>query len=220
VPLPGAAQPPLCGSSLPQPRRLTADVSTSAAERSRPMPPDLEDVVLQLDAAEREAEALIRDLDDARLNWQPGPSAWSVGQCLDHLNAASRVQLVALRAGAAIARRRGWVRRGPIAPGAPSRWFLRSLEPPPRSRLRAPRKIVPGSKLSGREVGEEFARQQAQVRELLRAVADLDLNRARYVNPFVPLIRFTLGTGFLTIAAHQRRHLWQAARVRQSPSFP
>jgi hypothetical protein len=176
--------------------------------------------MLQLDAAEGEAVVLIRDLDDERLNWQPDPAAWSVGQCLDHLNAASRVQLAALRTAAAGARRRGWRRRGPIAPGAPSRLFLRSLEPPPQLRFSAPAKIVPESRLSGAAVGEEFAGQQAQVRELLCAVADLDLNRARYVNPFVPLVRFSLGTGFLTIAAHQRRHLWQAARVRRSPSFP
>ena len=87
--------------------------------------------------------------------------------------------------------------------------------------MRAPSKIVPAAAArSLAAVGDEFARQQALVRELLSEVADLDLNRARYVNPFVPLVRFTLGTGFLVLAAHQRRHLWQAGRVRRHSGFP
>jgi hypothetical protein len=195
----------------------TTDVSPES------LPQDLEDLRQQLDAAEREATALIEDLDDERLNWRPSPAAWSIAQCLDHLSAASRVYLVAMEGAAAAARRRGWQRRGPIRPGAPSRWFLRELEPPPRRRLRAPRKIAPmapASRAGKAAVGEEFGRQQARARALLAAVADLDLNRARFVNPFIPLVRFTLGTGFLVIAAHQRRHLVQAARLRQRPDFP
>jgi DinB superfamily len=184
------------------------------------LPADLADVLLQLDAAERQAAALIEDLDDERINWRPGPACWSIAQCLDHLSASSRTYLAAMREGEAAARRRGWRRRGPISPGGPSRWFIRQLEPSSRTRAKAPRKIVPAQWVSKAEAGDEFARQQAQVRALLRAAADLDLNRARFVNPFVPLVRFSLGTGFLVLAAHQRRHLAQAARVRRSPDFP
>jgi hypothetical protein len=197
---------------------------SAACDRPRAaaaLPPDLADVLLQLAAAESQAEALIRDLDDERINWRPGAGVWSIAECVDHLSATSRVYLAAMREAAAAARRRGSRRRGPIAPGPPSRWFIRTLEPPPRQRLRAPAKIRPAPAARGREaVGGEFALQQAQVRDLLHEVADLDLNRARFLNPFVPLLHFSLGTGFLVIATHQRRHLWQAGRVRQHPSFP
>jgi len=187
------------------------------------LPRYLQHLQHHLDPAARAAAALIEDLDDERLGWRPSPAAWSIAQCLDHLSAASRVYLAPMEEAAAAARRRGWQRRGPIRPGAPSRWFLHELEPPPRRRMRAPRKIAPmapGARASQAAVSEEFGRQQARVRALLTAVADLDLNRARFVNPFIPLVRFTLGTGFLVIAAHQRRHLWQAARLRQRPDFP
>jgi hypothetical protein len=187
------------------------------------LPHDLDDVRRQLDDAEAEAAALIQDLDDDRINWRPHAAAWSIAQCLDHLNATSRVYLAAMEEGAAAARRRGQLRRGPIRPGAPSRWFLRQLEPPSRRRMKAPRKIAPlapAERASKTAVGDEFGRQQARVRSLLAAAADLDLNRARFANPFVPLVRFSLGTGFLVIAAHQRRHLLQAQRLRQGPDFP
>ncbi|HSB53345.1 MAG TPA: hypothetical protein VLD58_03280, partial [Gemmatimonadales bacterium] len=48
----------------------------------------------------------------------------------------------------------------------------------------------------------------------------LDLNGTRFANPFLPLVRFSVGTGFQVIAAHQRRHLWQAGRIRENPRFP
>jgi hypothetical protein len=183
------------------------------------LPHDLEDVRLQLDAAGRAAAALAGGLDDEQINWQPSPAVWSIAQCLDHLNAGSRVYLAAMRDAEAVARRHAWRRRGPIQPGWPSRWFIRQLEPPPRIRMRAPGKIAPAPRAARSEVAGEFARQQAQVRELLFAAADLDLNRARFRNPFLAGIRFSLGTGFLVIAAHQRRHLWQAARLRERPDF-
>ncbi len=39
----------------------------------------------------------------------------------------------------------------------------------------------------------------------------VDKFRIRFPNPFLPALRFTVGAGFLIIAAHERRHLWQAA---------
>ncbi len=86
--------------------------------------------------------------------------------------------------------------------------------------MRAPKQIVPALGKSKQQLGAEFRREQQAVRDLLRAVADLDLNRARFVNPFVPLVRFSVGTGLLVIAAHERRHLFQAAAVRRAPGFP
>ena len=57
---------------------------------------------------------------------------------------------------------------------------------------------------------------QQQVRAFLRAGADLDLTGVRFPNPFVRGVRFSLATGFNVIVAHERRHLWQAWRVRQA----
>jgi hypothetical protein len=37
---------------------------------------------------------------------------------------------------------------------------------------------------------------------------------------FIPVIRFTVGTGFEVTSKHESRHLLQAERVRQAPGFP
>jgi len=57
---------------------------------------------------------------------------------------------------------------------------------------------------------------QADVCAFLSANADFDLAGVRFPNPFVRGVYFSLATGLHVIAAHERRHLWQAWRVRRA----
>jgi hypothetical protein len=185
-----------------------------------PLPDDVQELLRALDENDRRAEDLVRDLDDERLNWRPDERSWSIAQCLDHLNVGSLVYLGPMREALERARRKGAVRRGPIRPGPLGRWFVATLEPPPKRRLPAPKKIVPALRKGKAEVMEEWRRAQSGVKDLLCEAAGLDLNGTRFVNPFISLLRFSLGTGFQVLPAHQRRHLWQAERVRANPRFP
>lgn len=182
-----------------------------------PLPADIQEILRALDDSDRRAGLLIADLDDERFNWRPDEKSWSVAQCLDHLNVANRAYLAPMRAALD---RKGGGRRGAIQPGFFGRWFVATLEPPPKCRLPAPKKIVPAARKGRDEVIGEWRRIQAEVRDLLRAGAEQDLNGIRFVNPFFSLIRFSVGTGFQVIAAHERRHLWQAERVKANPRFP
>ena len=115
------------------------------------LPPDLQDLADQLDAADREARALVVDLDDAQANWQPdGGASWSVAQCLDHLAVTNRTYVEAMEEALPRARGRGRVRRGPARPGILAALFVRSLEPPVRRRTRNPRVIAPDVRASAR----------------------------------------------------------------------
>jgi DinB superfamily len=183
------------------------------------LPADLAAILRRLEESDREAQALIADLDEDGFNWRPAEHSWSVAQCLDHLNVANRVYLEPIRTALELAHERNASRRGPIKPGVLGRWFVRSLEPPPRRRLPRPRKITPAERKSRAEVGEEWTRVQAAIREVVRGAAPWDLNASRFVNPFIPLVRFSVGTGFLVIDAHDRRHVWQAQQVRGNPRF-
>ena len=185
-----------------------------------PLPPDVQEILRALDDIDRRAGLLIVALDDERFNWRPDERSWSVAQCLDHLNISNRAYLDPMRAALERARRQGRVRRGAIQPGFLGRWFVATLEPPPKRRLPAPKKIVPAARKGRDEVIGEWRRIQAEVKDLLRAGAAQDLNGIRFVNPFFSLIRFSVGTGFQVIAAHERRHLWQAERILANPRFP
>ena len=46
------------------------------------------------------------------------------------------------------------------------------------------------------------------------------LARARVRSPAVAWLRIPLGSGFGVMAAHERRHLWQARKITGAPGFP
>jgi hypothetical protein len=180
--------------------------------------PDIKDLKDQLDAADRDAQALVADLNEERGGWRAEADSWSVAECLDHLATANRVYLNAMKEPAIRARERGRVRRGPAKPGFVGHWFARTMEPPVkmRFRMKAPRLIKPRTAPRLADAFAGFRTSQDEVRAFLLEYADLDLAGVRFPNPFVRGIRFSLATGLHVITAHQRRHLWQAWRVRRA----
>jgi hypothetical protein len=102
-----------------------------------------------------------------------------------------------------------------------SRWFIRTyIAPNPGGkRARAPNKIEPAKQVEA-TVLEAFHRSTEAARALVRQASNYDVNRIRYKNPFIPFLRFTVGTGLEIIAKHADRHLLQAETVRHSASFP
>jgi hypothetical protein len=172
-----------------------------------------------IEAADTRARAVARALSVAQLNWQPHAGAWSVGQCLDHLRVANVVYLGAMAP--ALEGRPAGGAAGAIAPGWFGRWFNRTQIAPSTAtrRGRAPRTIVPASRVEA-DVLDRFLASNEHARAFVRRAADYDVNRIRFRNPFVPVIRFTVGTGLEILTQHQDRHLLQAERVRASADFP
>jgi hypothetical protein len=171
-----------------------------------------------LQACDRRAIDLAWRLSFAQLTWKPSPDKWSIGQCLEHLAQSNEVYLPPIA--------RALEGRTPspvdtVTPGWFGRWFIRAyIEPSPQTkRARAPRKSNPGPSVDPK-ILDRFLRSNEATRDLIRRASAYDVNRVRFVNPFVPVIRFTVGTGLTIIPAHERRHLLQAERVRQTPGFP
>lgn len=179
--------------------------------------PELQALEDQFDAAEQDAQAVASGLSEEGGRWRPQMGSWSVSECLDHLANTNRAYLLAMNPAALRAHEYGSKRRGPALPGAGGRAFVWSLEPPvkPLLKMRAPRSIRPREAPSLAEALASFQSSQDEVRAFLRTHEDLDLAGTAFPNPFLPGIRFSLATGLHVIAAHERRHLWQAWRVRR-----
>jgi len=171
-----------------------------------------------LDAIDADTRRLLEGLTAEQGVWRAEPASWSIAQCLDHLATSNRVYLRAMEPAAEDALRRGRKRRRPAVPGLIGGWFVRIMEPPVKRRftMRAPKKIVPRESPALQDAAREFLASQDDVRAFLRAYADTDLAGVRFVNPFVPAIRFTLATGLHVLVSHDRRHLWQAWNVRRA----
>jgi hypothetical protein len=74
--------------------------------------------------------------------------------------------------------------------------------------------------MSRADVLAAFLRSNQAARDLVRRAAGYDVNAIRFRNPFLPLLRFTVGTGLEITAKHESRHLLQAERVRRLSEFP
>jgi DinB family protein len=185
------------------------------------LPPDLQELATDLEKADRTADTLVQDLTDEQFHWRPDEGRrWSIALCLDHLATANTVYGEAIRTAIESARHNGWTRQGAIAPTIAGRMFVRSLEPPVKRKSQAPAKIRPRGTDDRVEIMRRYHAAHRDIGTLIESCASIDVNRATFQNPFVPLVRMRVGTGLRVIAAHDRRHLWQAQRVTEAPGFP
>jgi DinB superfamily len=177
-----------------------------------------ERVLAELDEADHRARALTSNLSEQQLNWRPSPDEWSIGQCLHHLLVFNRLYVPAIS--------RALDDQTPhpvseVTPGWVGGWFMRTyVEPGPNTRrLGSPQKINPEDRINPCVV-DDFLRCNQHMKDTVRRAAEYDVNRIRYKNPLVPLVRFTVGVGLELTWKHQFRHLLQAERVKQSRGFP
>lgn len=181
-------------------------------------PPDIAALESAFDRNRQDARALVDRCGEATGTWQPRPGSWSIAECLDHLATGHRVYLAAMRPAAERARARGRLRRGPALPGLLGGWFVRSLEPPARPglRMKAPRAIRPRPAPALADAARQFFDAHHDVERFLAEFADVDLAGVLFPNPFIRGVRFSLATGIHVLAAHERRHLWQARNVESA----
>jgi hypothetical protein len=182
--------------------------------------PELEDFRRQFEQIAASLNVLVDPLTNDQFTWQPAPEFWSIGHVLDHLNATARHYLPILDEGIAESIRRGVYGEGPFRYA----WLGRALvfvnEPPPRIRIKAPRKVHPSPTRPRAEITAALRAYQVQFVDRLRQANGLDLARARVGSPIHRWLRFSLGSGFALMAAHERRHLWQVQRIAEMPAFP
>ena len=176
--------------------------------------------VSELERQTVQAATVADGLSESAFNWQPNSGkSWSVAQCLDHLVIMNRMYVKTLQEAVADNEDQLEPRKNPIQPsGWLTRLFVKYEEPPPKIKLPAPKKIAPPSNLTGAVI-EDFKAVQLRLVDFVREWGDADLGDLKVKDPLFP-IHLTADTELLIIAAHNRRHLWQAENVKKSPGFP
>ena len=180
------------------------------------MSPLLEDYRQQFEQIAVDAKDLTDGLTEAQFNWRPTPAEWSIGECLSHLIAVGTEELGTI--GKAIEQGRA---RGLTAPGSPfelsaiERFLMRETEPPARHSVPTTKRFQPihGQPVTG--VLPTFLHLQRQLTILIEEMDGLDLRRIKVPMPISSLFKLSLGATVAQCAAHERRHLAQARRVRQ-----
>lgn len=196
-------------------------VEAGGAERGAPLVAELEGYREQYEAIKLDARELVEGLTDAQFNWRTAPGQWSIAECLAHLNLTGQMFLPLIDRHIRRAREAGLLSAGPYRHPLGGRLFLRAVEPPvKRVKVKAPKTIAPPPEHLLHVVVPAFMSLQEQMLRRLREADGLDLGRVRMRSPFTKLIRYSLGQSLALVAAHERRHLWQARRVREHADFP
>ena len=168
----------------------------------------LEAVEKELNEATRRAWALVQSTDGRLFTVRPSPSRWSAAECLVHLSISSEMFLPVLHeAVQKRAKKRVTPRMDVI--GKLMRWFL---EPPMRTRVKTAAPFVPKAVRTKADAFGEFAAFQEKLIDLLREARNADLSK-KIVSPFDKRVRYNLFSAFRIVAAHERRHLWQAEQA-------
>lgn len=154
-----------------------------------------------------------------QLRWRPGPGNWSIAECLDHLNQTLAFYLPKIE--------RAIVQHPEKRPDA-GPWrafreseetFLSEVEPPIRGAWRAPSALLPIAAVNPDRIIDQFAELRDSFGKTIRSASGLHLAGISIEGSIHPPIA-SVGGAFALLAAHDRRHLWQAERFRRTPGFP
>ncbi len=169
----------------------------------------------QFEQIQQQARELTATLDEARFNWRPSPADWSIEECLAHLTMVGQWELLAIERAIDHGKERGITGQGPFEYGAIDRFIVHQTEPPVRNPMPAPRHFVPLHGQPVTAVLPTFLHVQSQILIQLTRADGLDLRRVKVATPISRFLKMSLGAMFAQIAAHERRHLDQAWRVRE-----
>ena len=182
--------------------------------------PEFAALQAQFEALKTQASALVAGLAESQFNWRPARHKWSIAECLLHLNMLGDRYVHVIeplleeartkRQTSATSPRHGWF----------ARWILSKTEPPPKRSFRAARSFRPPDEQPVTAVLPTFLHLQDQLIRQIDQAASLGAAHIKVPALAVRPLKFDLHLTFAWIAAHERRHLWQARQVRQHGAFP
>lgn len=176
------------------------------------MHPDLELLTHQFDEAQARLHRLAERVDDEEWGRRPREGDWSIGECVAHLTMTNTryLPLLAEAIDAAPTMEVPERMRRDVAG-----WLLsRMMEPPVRFKVPTSAEFIPAGAANRASNLAEFDAAQAGIRDLIAQLDGLDPTRIRLTSPFNARLRYSLYSALHILAAHERRHIWQAGRVR------
>lgn len=174
----------------------------------------------QLDALVRRTRDLAGAVDAETLSRRPAAGGWSAAECIDHLNATARLYLPVFDDAIEAARRGGLT--GDRADGRTllGRLVVWTMEPPPRFRMGTWDELEPARTHDPAALVEAFASLHGALAAQLEGAVDLDRKRIKVRSLLDSRLKLSLDDWYAFMAAHARRHLWQAERALEATGGP
>lgn len=180
------------------------------------MHPDLEHLSLQFAEADARMHRLAESVTDREWGMRPASGGWSIDECVAHITLTNQryVPILAEASDAAPVFGDGElpVRLHRDLAGRFLSWMM---EPPVRFRVPTRPEFVPNGTVSRARTMATFDAAQAAIQQQIRAMDGLDITTIRVTSPFNTSLRYSAYSALHILAAHERRHLWQAEQVRE-----
>lgn len=180
--------------------------------------PQLKEIKIQLDAALQKAGSIVNNLSFEQLKQRPQSDKWSIAECLVHLNLASQSYINLLNTSyGQIPMKQIYVEKQ-FRMDLLGKFLKWTLEPPPMSifKVKTTEKFQPVDIEPLSEVLPTFLALQEQLKVSVGAADGLPLEQIKVVSPFSGKIKYNLLSCFNILLAHERRHLWQAEKVKEA----
>lgn len=184
----------------------------STVQRAR----TLDDLEAQFNAARDCAQALVDSAGTELCDTPPAAGSWSAAECLQHLNISDDAYLYIWQQIIANAGPRKKEMNAPYRTDFWGRLFSWILEPPARNRSKTP---VPFEPVECKEISTvlaAFVERQERIVAALHRCRGRAIDQVKMSSPIDRRIRYSIWSSFLIVAAHQRRHLWQAEQAVRS----
>ena len=170
----------------------------------------MENLIREFESSLRSAEDLAAQIPDSKWKDKTDNFQWSPAECIVHLNSTSETFILILRKELSNARSKRIFRKRRFHFDLIG-WFLaRYMEPPYKQKTKTSPPFEPDRVDSKPTVIEVFRNGQTELINIIRNESDLDWNFIRIQSPFDRRLKYNVYSAFRILAAHQRRHLWQA----------
>ena len=152
--------------------------------------------------------------------WAAGSieGGWSIAECVVHLNLTTDAYLPKIDDAITEGQRRGLAGSGPFSRGLMGALLIWWLEPPYKRGTKTAPAFAPSDVPTMAETLEMFDQRQQQLQIRVDRASGLALDKLKVVSAFDGRITYNLYATLAILAAHQRRHLWQAEQVRAQVS--
>ena len=180
--------------------------------------PQLGEIKTQLDEASIQAERLVQSVSAGQFIQRPQSDKWSIAECLIHLNLSSKAEIEVIEdVCEKTDAKRDYTDRK-FKPDFFGRILIWTLEPPPMffSKMKTTEPFQPVEIDAPGKILPEFLALQEKLKAQVDAVNGLPLDEIKVVSPFDRRVKYNLLSFFHILLAHERRHLWQAAKVKEA----
>ncbi len=146
---------------------------------------------------------------------KPGADKWSAVECIEHLNRSADIYITQIKKGIEkYGGRTAKKNNEKFKNRTMVNFMVYYLEPPYKVKIKTFDIFSPKlNKENIDKIFSDFFEYQRDFKELIDTAFNYNLKKVKVTSPLSSLIRFRLGEIFPFLAAHQRRHLWQAEKT-------